>query len=131
MSQKHTQRPNINIGSPIDATALQLLVGDLLSEDDGFLALSALALFSRYGVDREMRTELEQIANGLAIPVEDLLAANRKLERLGLVTKHGRYRRSRRNLSLSTSRLVGWEALGDRIIANLLPTLEGPLAKDL
>src|SRR5207249_312416 len=78
--------PKINVGSLIDASTLQLLVGDLLSGHDDFLALSALALFSRYGVDREMRAQLEQIAAGLGIAAEDLLAANRKLERLGLVT---------------------------------------------
>ncbi|HEY5457063.1 MAG TPA: hypothetical protein VIJ96_16495, partial [Acidothermaceae bacterium] len=123
--------PTINVGSLIDAQTLQLLVGDLLSGDEGFLALSALALFSRYGVDREMRAELEQISRGLGIPVDEFLAANRKLERLGLVTKHGRYR------SITPQPLAvylaarAWEELGEKILAELLPTLDLPLTEQL
>ena len=123
--------PTINVGSFIDARTLQVLVGDLLSGDGDFLALSALAMFSRYGVDREMRAELEQIASGLGIPVDELIAANRKLERLGLVTKHGRYR------SVTPQPLAvylasrGWEALGERILGDLLPTLDAALAEQL
>jgi hypothetical protein len=123
--------PNINIGSLIDASSLQLLVGDLLSGDDGFLALSALALFSRYGVDREMRAELEQIGTGLGIPVDDLLAANRKLERLGLVTKHGRYRSVTPQPFAVYLATQAWDELGEKILADLLPTLDGELAKQL
>lgn len=123
--------PTINVGSLIDADTLQLLVGDLLSEADDFLALSALALFSRYGVDREMRSQLDQIANGLGIPVEDLAAANQKLERLGLVTKHGRYRSVTPQPLAVYLATRGWEALGDRIMVDLLPTLEDALAEQL
>lgn len=123
--------PTINVGGLIDANTLQLLVGDLLSEGDLFLALSALALFSRYGVDRETRTELVQIANGLGIPVEDLAVANQNLERLGLVTKHGRYRSVTPQPLAVYLATRGWEALGDRIIADLLPTLEDALAEQL
>jgi hypothetical protein len=123
--------PTINVGSLIDANTLQLLVGDLLSEADDFLAFSALALFSRYGVDREMRSELEQIANGLGIQVEDLAVANQKLERLGLVTKHGRYRSVTPQPLAVYLAIRGWETLGDRIIADLLPTLDDALAEQL
>jgi hypothetical protein len=123
--------PTKNVGSLIDANTLQLLVGDLLSGDDNFLALSALALFSRYGVDREMRAELEQISSGLGIPVDELLAANRKLERLGLVTKHGRYRSVTPQPLAVYLATRGWEELGEKILADLLPTLDAAPAEQL
>lgn len=123
--------PTINVGRLIDQNTLALLVGDLLSERDDFLALSALALFARYGVDREMRTELEQIANGLGIPIQNLAAANQKLERLGLVTKHGRYRSVTPQPLAVYLATRGWETFGDRIISDLLPTLEGTLVEQL
>jgi hypothetical protein len=123
--------PKINVGSLIDADTLQLLVGDLLSGDGDFLAFSALALFTRYGVDREMRAELEQIAGGLDFPIDDLVAATRRLEQLGLVTKHGRYR------SVTPQPLAvylgtrAWEALGEKIVTDLLPVLDASLAEQL
>ncbi|MFI5898472.1 hypothetical protein ACIA5D_51250 [Actinoplanes sp. NPDC051513] len=123
--------PKINVGGLIDANTLQLLVGDLLSGDDGFLALSALALFSRYGVDRELRTQIEQIASGLGIAVEDMLAANRKLERIGLITKHGRYRSVTPQPLAVYLATRAWEELGDKIIGDLLPTLDEELAEQL
>lgn len=123
--------PTINVGSLIDANTLQLLVGHRLLEGEDFLALSALALFSRYGVDREVRNELEQIANGLGIGVEELVVANQKLERLGLVTRHGRYRSVTPQPLAVYLATRGWEALGDRVIADLLPTLEDALAEQL
>lgn len=123
--------PTINVGSLIDENTLQLLVGDLLSGDEDFLALSALALFSRYGVDREVRIELDQIANGLGIPVHELIAANKKLERLGLVTKLGRYRSVTPQPLAVFLATRGWEQLGDVIITNLLPTLNEELVEQL
>lgn len=123
--------PKINVGSLIDADTLQVLVGDLLSDGGGFLALSTLALFTRYGVDREMRVELEQIASGLGIPIDDLIAATRKLEQLGLVTKHGRYRSvTPQPLAVFLAQRA-WQALGETIVADLLPTLDASLAERL
>lgn len=123
--------PKINVGSLIDADRLQLLVGDQLSGDGDFLATSALALFARYGIDREMRVELEQISGGLGIPVDDLVTATHKLERLGLITKHGRYRSvTPHPLALYLANRA-WDALGEKIVADLLPTLTPPLAEQL
>lgn len=123
--------PNINIGDLIDANTLQFLVGDLLSGDDGFLPLSALALFVRYGVDREMQAELEQIGTALGMPLDDLLAANRKLEHLGLVTKHGRYRSVTPQPLAIYLATQAWDQLGDKILADLLPAVSDTLAEQL
>lgn len=123
--------PKINVGSLIDADTLQLLVGDLLSGDGNFLALSTLALFTRYGVDREMRAELEQIARGLAIPIDDLIAGTHKLEQLGLVTKHGRYRSVTPQPLAVYLATRAWRALGEKIVTDLLPTLDASLAEQL
>ncbi|MHB8448853.1 MAG: hypothetical protein ACYDAQ_00035 [Mycobacteriales bacterium] len=123
--------PKINVGSLIDAEVLQLLVGDLLSGAGDFLAVGALALFTRYGIDREMRVELEQISNGLAIPIDELMAATHKLEQLGLVTKHGRYRSvAPQPLALYLANRA-WDALGEQIVGDLLPNLDSSLAEQL
>src|SRR5215213_5940094 len=78
-----------------------------------------------------MRAELEQIASGLGIPVDDLLAANRKLERLGLVTKHGRYRSVTPQPLAVYLATQAWAELGEKILADLLPKLDGALPEQL
>lgn len=123
--------PKINVGSLIDADVLQLLVGDLLSGAGDFLAISALALFTRYGIDRDMRVELGEISSGLGVPIDDLLAATNKLEQLGLVTNHGRYRSvTPQPLALYLANRA-WDALGEKIVGDLLPNLDPSLAERL
>ncbi|MDO8733238.1 MAG: hypothetical protein Q7L55_11835 [Actinomycetota bacterium] len=121
----------INVGSLIDENALQILIGNQLSDGDNFLALSALALFTRYGVDREMSFELEQIATGLNIPVGNLVQANEKLERLGLVTRHGRYRSVTPHPVAVFLARHAWNSLDTQILADLLPLIDDDLAEQL
>ena len=123
--------PKISAGSLIDADTLKLLVGDLLTGDDDFLAISALALFSRYGVDRELSVEMEQISSGLDIPLDQLVDANRKLERLGLVAKHGRYRSVAPHPLAVFLATRAWEELGDRIFNSLLPAIDDSMVEQL
>lgn len=125
------QNPDISIGDLIDADTLQVLLGNLLKVDDNSLAISALALFTRYGVDQEIQAELQLIAMGLHIPLEQLEAANRRLEKLGLITRHGRYRSvTPQPLAVYLARQA-WQDLGEHILSSLLPTIDPSLAERL
>ncbi|MDP9410354.1 MAG: hypothetical protein M3P70_07610 [Actinomycetota bacterium] len=111
--------------------AIRDIVLGMLAGETDFLAYSALALFSRYGLDGDKRAELELIAAGLDIPVQQLVDANRKLEQLSLVTKHGRFRSVTPQPLAVLLALRGWEQLGDRILDTLLPSIDASLAERL
>jgi hypothetical protein len=123
--------PQATITDVIDAAGLRDFILSMVASDGDFLAVSALALLSRFGVDGEKSSELEQLATGLDIPLDQLLAATRRLDDEGLLTKYGRYRAvSPQPLAvLLASR--AWEELGDRILDSLLPTLDSSMAERL
>jgi hypothetical protein len=123
--------PKASAGNLLDADEMRHLVLGMLSEDTDFLAFSALALFSRYGLDREKRAELESIAAGLDIPIQQLMDASRKLEQLGLVSKHGRFRSVTPQPLAVLLASHAWEELGDRILNTLLPSLDASFAERL
>lgn len=115
----------------INAAGLSEFILSKVASDGDFLAISALALLTRYGFEGEKAPELEILGNGLDISVERLVTANRRLAELGLLTKHGRYR------SVSPHPLAvllasrGWEHFGERIIDDLLPALDASMAERL
>jgi hypothetical protein len=115
----------------IDAAGLREFILNMVASDGNFLAVSALALLSRFGVDGEVRVELEQLAAGLDLPLEQLEAASRRLDEQNLLTKHGRYRAvSPQPLAvLLASR--AWDELGDKILESLLPMLDSSASEQL
>jgi hypothetical protein len=123
--------PQGTIADLIDAAGLRQFILNMVASDGDFLAVSALALLSRYGVDGEKSAELEQLSTGLGIPLEHLQAANRRLDEQGLLAKQGRYRAvSPQPLAvLLASR--AWDEVGDRILDSLLPTLDGSMSERL
>lgn len=123
--------PKASAGNLLDADEMRHLVLGMLAGDTDFLAFSALALFSRYGFDRDKRAELELIAAGLDIPIQQLMEATRKLEQLGLVTKHGRFRSVTPQPLAVLLASHAWEELGDRILNTLLPSLDASFAERL
>lgn len=131
MAEEVLGNPRVSVGALIDAQTWDSIVSDLLTGQADFLALSALALFSRYGLERDALAELKQIAGALEIPLTQLTDANRRLEQLGFVTKHGRFRAVTPQplaVFLATS---AWEVMGDRILGSLLPAIDDSLAERL
>lgn len=125
------KNPKTSAADLIDAAGLGALILSMVASDGDFLAVSALALLSRFGVDGEKASELELVAAGLGLPLAELQAAARHLSEQGLLTKHGRYRAvSPQPLAvLLASR--AWESLGEKIINSLLPSLDGAMAERL
>ena len=123
--------PKTNVADLIDAAGLRDFILSMVASDSDFSAVSALALLTRYGVDGDMEAELEQLAAGLDLPLSDLKAATRRLERQGLLTKHGRYRAVTPQPLAVLLASRAWEEFGDRIVNSLLPTLNGSMSERL
>lgn len=114
-------------GQLVQEEDIRAFFADRLPSGDFFLASAALALFTRFGFDGETSSELDQIADGLAIPVAKLRTASAMLDDAGLLTTQGRYRSvgpSPVAIHLAT---VGWSNFGDRIVDQLIPELEDEL----
>lgn len=123
--------PTTNAADLIDAAGLRDFILSLVAADGDFLAVSALGLMTRYGVDAERASELELLATGLGIPIEQLRAASDRLDRQGLLIKHGRYRAVGPQPLAVLLASSAWESFGDRIMDSLLPTITGPMAERL
>lgn len=125
------ENPKTSAADLIDAAGLSAFILSMVSSDGNFLAVSALALLTRFGVDREKASELELIAAGLGLPLDQLQAAERRLSEQGLLTKHGRYRAVTPQPLAVLLGSRAWESLGDKIMSSLLPSLDGSMAERL
>ncbi|WCN83831.1 hypothetical protein [Micromonospora sp. LH3U1] len=123
--------PKASAADLIDASELGAFILSMVASDGDFLAVSVLALLSRIGVDGDKAAELELLAAGLDLPLEDLQAALRRLNDQGLVTKHGRYRAVSPHPLAVLLASRAWDALGEKIITQLLPALDGAMAERL
>jgi hypothetical protein len=131
LAQAVLNSPRASVRDLIDAAGLREFILGMVASDGDFLAVSALALFARFGFDGEKRSELEAIARGLDIPMTELLAAVRRLEEKGLVAKHGRYRAVTPQPLAVLLAAQAWEQLEDKILGSLLPALDGAMAERL
>jgi hypothetical protein len=129
LAQGILDNPTSNVGDLINEAGLRDLIINMLGVDGDFLAFSALALFSRYGLDGERHEELELIAAGLGLPLDDLEAASLKLEERGLLTKYGRYRAVSPQPLAVLLATHAWDNLGDRILDSLLPRVDARMAE--
>jgi hypothetical protein len=115
----------------ISPDALRAFITNQLPDGAIFLACCCLALFTRIGYERELSVELDLIAQHLGFSTMDLRAAASHLDRVGLLTRNGRYR------SVSPHPLAiylaanGWSEFGDRIASQLLPALDSSMADRL
>jgi len=96
-----------------------------------FLASCALALFSRFGFEGDPRAEMEKIAHGLQLSVDDLRSAARTLQRNGLLSKQGRYRSVGPHPVAVYLAALGWEEFGQLIVTDLLPAIDSDLSERL
>ncbi|MFJ3035717.1 hypothetical protein ACIPC2_15010 [Curtobacterium pusillum] len=114
-------------GQLVQEEDIRAFFAERLPSGDLFLASAALALFTRFGFDGEVSLELDQIANGLAIPVATLRTASAMLDDAGLLTTQGRYRSVGPSPVAIHLAAVGWNNFGDRIVDQLIPGLEDDL----
>lgn len=121
------------------ASAATLVTGDdvrayitrELPDGDLFLGCTILALFSRFGYDRDVARELEVIAQGFDIPPADLKASARALQGRGLLSKQGRFRSVGPFPLAVYLAASAWDEFGEQIIRDLIPILDDDLVQRL
>ncbi len=118
-------------GSLVTADDIRRFITDKLPDGALFLACCALALFSRFGYEREVAEELSAISTGLSIPEADLRSAAESLTNAGLLTKQGRFRSVSPHPVAVYLAARGWEAFGERILTGLVPMLSEDLVERL
>ncbi|TAM66469.1 MAG: hypothetical protein EPN48_15460 [Microbacteriaceae bacterium] len=111
-------------GGMVTEDDLRAFFTDHLPEGQLFLASCALALFSRVGFDGEPAAEIEIIAQGLGIPVDDLKAAAGELSRRELLSKQGRFRSVAPYPVAVYLATKAWDEFGPKVVADLLPLLD-------
>jgi hypothetical protein len=110
---------------------IEEILATLLPDGEDFFFAATLALLERVGWDRELRPQLEVLANFAQVPVERLLAVGRELEQRGLISQQGRYRAVAPHPLAVFLAAAAWRSYGDRIISELLPTLNQETALSL
>ncbi|SKC50376.1 hypothetical protein [Okibacterium fritillariae] len=118
-------------GGLIAEDDLRAFFTDQLPDGQLFLASCALALFSRFGFDGEPAMEIDAIARGLGLSVDDLRGAAASLQRHGLLSKQGRYRSVGPHPVAVYLAARGWDEFGRKIVAELLPQLDSDLTERL
>ncbi|WP_419818564.1 hypothetical protein [Glaciibacter flavus] len=123
-----------NVGSAGGLVAendLRTFFTNQLPDGQLFLASCALAIFSRFGFDGDPGMEIEVIAHGLRLSVDDLRSAAASLQRHGLLSKQGRYRSVGPHPVAVYMAARGWEEFGQLIVTDLLPELDSDLTERL
>ncbi|WP_445258532.1 hypothetical protein [Nocardioides aurantiacus] len=103
----------------------------LMGGSGDFLARSALALFTRFGFDRDRQQELQLIADNLDIPLRDLQRAVLDLDNAGLLNKQGRYRGITPQPLAVLLATHAWQSHGRLIMTRLLPALDESMVERL
>ncbi len=114
-------------GQLVQEEDIRAFFSQRLPSGDFFLASAVLALFTRFGFDGEMSSELNLIAEAVGIPDATLRGASAMLDDSGLLTTQGRYRSVGPSPVAIHLASVGWSTLGDRIVERLIPKLSEDL----
>lgn len=118
-------------GTLITGEDVRTFITNELPGGELFLACSILALFSRFGYDRDVSGELDVIASGLGIPKASLKTAAVALQDLGLLSRQGRYRSVGPYPVAVYLAARGWDEFGELLISNLVPSLNDDMLERL
>jgi hypothetical protein len=124
--EKISAEPEARAHELIQGAGISDLLAPLLGGGD-FLAAAVLATFRRIGWDGELSSELEQVSDGIGIPLERLRNAGQILEDHGFLERHGRYRSVAPHPVAVFLAGRAWQELGDRLV-EVLPRLTEDLA---
>lgn len=100
-----------------------------LPENADFFLVAALALFDRVGWDREVRGQLDLIADFMGVDVRTLDPLGRQLEAAGLLSRAGRYRSVGPHPVAVFLAARFWESRSADVVSQLLPRLDHEMAK--
>ncbi len=118
-------------GSLVTEDDLRAFFTDQLPSGQLFLGSCALAMFSRIGFDGDPASEIDAIAAGLDLAAEDLRRAATELQRRGLLSKQGRFRSVGPFPVAVYLATKAWEEFGQKIVTDLLPSIDPDLTERL
>jgi hypothetical protein len=118
-------------GSMVTEDDLRAFFTDQLPSGQLFLGSCALALFSRVGFDGDPASEIDAIAAGLGLAAEDLRRAAAELQRQGLLSRQGRFRSVGPFPVAVYLATKAWEEFGQKIVTDLLPSIDPDLTERL
>jgi hypothetical protein len=107
---------------------IESFVTELLPEGRAFFLSAVLALVERVGWDRELRPQLEVLAQFAGATLAEFDDVGRELEQRGLLTREGRYRVVSPHPLAVFLAAEAWRTEGERIVRELLPALDRDLA---
>jgi hypothetical protein len=102
---------------------IEAFVSAVLPEGSALFPAAVLALCERVGWDRELRSELELLADFAGMEPSELEAVGDELERGGLLVRQGRYRAVSPQPVAVFLAAEAWRMYADRIVSDLLPRL--------
>ena len=102
---------------------MQFILQSLVSDAEDREAMQALSLLRYIGLDGEVKTEGQLLANFLGIDFAKLKTIATKMQRRGLVIKRGRFRYVTPSLLAVQFAKEVWETRTDDIVDELLPEL--------
>lgn len=123
--------PDAQAAEVVERGDLEEILATLLPEGEDFFFAAILTVLERVGWDRELRPQLELLADFAQAPVERLLTVGRDLEQRGLLVQQGRYRAVGPHPLAVFLAAEAWRQTGDRIVAELLPALSPEMALSL
>lgn len=103
-------------------------VSTMLPEGRDLFIATALALFERVGWDRERSDERNLLADFLGVSQAEISATGAELDRLGIFSRHGRYRMVGPHPLAVYLASRGWEIHGHGITGELLGNLSDSMA---
>lgn len=100
----------------------------LLPVGRSFFLATVVALLERIGWERELRPQLEALADFADATLDEFDALARDLEERGVLIRQGRYRAVTPHPLAVVLAASAWRDLGPRIIDDLVPTLDREMA---
>lgn len=125
------EESNMAAGTLVTANDIRHYLSEQLPGGSLFLACSALALFTKFGFEREKIDELEMISDGLGISMEELNQAVSRLTELELLNKQGRYRGVGPHPVSLYLASVAWNHFNSKILSELMQKLNDNMVERL
>lgn len=120
--------PDVQAAEIIQRGDLEEILATLLPTGEDFFFAAILAILERVGWDRELKPQLELLADFAQVPVDRLVTVGRELENHGLLVQQGRYRAVGPHPLAVFLSAEAWRRAGARIVSELLPKLNAEMA---
>jgi hypothetical protein len=128
LGERILREPPASANALIQSSDISGLLTNSITGGGDFLAAAVLALLRRVGWEGDLSYQIELLAGGTGIPLEQLRNVGRTLEQQGLLVRQGRYRSVSPHPVAVFLAAHAWRELSERLIQDLLPELDEELA---